>query len=85
MKHVTRQRLLRLASKPALLNTCVRRAELDRERHVSESGRLLMCQYGAECPWSRCPIVIAILAPHQGRLTCIIKDHVETPCPQTKN
>ncbi len=39
-----------LASKPALLNMCVRRGELDRERHVSESGRLLMCQYAVEFP-----------------------------------
>ena len=70
-----------LASNPALLNMCVRRGELDRERHVSGSGRLLVCQYGVELPWWRCPIMIAILAPPQGRLTCIIMDRVERPHP----
>lgn len=39
-----------LASNSALLNMCVGRGELDREHHVSESGRLLVCQYGVEFP-----------------------------------
>ena len=40
-----------LASNSALLNMCVGRGELDLEHHVSESGRLLVCQYGVEFPW----------------------------------